>query len=91
MPKKKAYLVYLYGPLHPLLGGTEYLVQPVGQSLSEAFLKVCQLENSPEHSANTRSFYLKLTELIKSDISIIYVKLGVWPLTCSVGKPCFSG
>lgn len=66
--KKKPYLVYLHGPLHPLLGGTEYLIQPVGQSLSEAFLKVCQLKNSPENTANTRMFYPPLIELFTSDI-----------------------
>lgn len=85
------YLVYLHGPLHPLLGGAEYLVQPVGQSLSEAFLKVCQLKNSPKIAANPKRFYPPLTESITSDLYIIYFKLGVWLLTCSVRKPCLSG
>lgn len=43
-PKHECYLVYLHGPLHPVLSCAERLVQPVRQSLSEALLKVCQLK-----------------------------------------------
>ncbi len=42
--KHECYLVYLYSPLHPVLGCAERLVQPVRQSLPEALLKVCQLK-----------------------------------------------
>lgn len=85
---QKTYLVYLHGPLHPLLGGTKYLVQPVRQGLSEALLKVCQLKNSPKITGNTRRIYS-----LSSTWScvIIYFKVGVCLLTSSVRKPCLSG
>lgn len=51
--ESKCYLVNLHSPLHPVLGGTECLVQPVGQRLAEALLKVNQLKYSPEKTANT--------------------------------------
>lgn len=42
--KHKCYLVHLHSLLHPVLSGAECLVQPVRQSVSEAFMEVCQLE-----------------------------------------------
>lgn len=69
---QKTYLVYLHGPLHPLLGCTKFLVQPVRQSLPEVLLKVCQLKNSSELK-NTLRFYRPLTDLIMSGTDIIYI------------------
>lgn len=87
---QKTYLVYLHGPLHPLLGCTKFLVQPVRQSLPEVLLKVCQLKNSSEIT-NTLRFYRPLTDLILSGTDIIYIKWSVSLLTSSVRKPCLSG
>ena len=83
-----AYLVHLHGPLHPVLGGAERLVEPVWQSVSEILVKVCELEQSPEKDQNV-TFESAGTKAVKRRCHLRQLLIQCWVAVSAVISDLF--
>lgn len=87
MNNHECYLIHLHSPLHPVLSGAKCLVEPVGQSLPEALVEVCQLKQSPERPRTLLIFYFS-TLIVSITVFFLCDAASVWFLTFSVRTPC---